>query len=210
MRRLAVLTLVTTISLTLVLYRHKAVAQEGSGSSRAAPQRVIRPPTPEEFYQTFWAFVTKPESSYKKWGALPTKQDLHEAPEPHGEFVRIFANKTAVEKPDSVPLGSILIMESYGKDKKKLKEVTVMYRSKGVDAQHNDWYWLKYMPDGSIARTSDKDGKKPMAGKVAACIECHAKAGGKDYVYSNDPVEKPEEKPEDQPAEKSTEKPEDK
>ena len=68
-----------------------------------------------------------------------------------------------------------------------MKDITVMYRSKGADPQHGDWYWLKYLPDGSIARTPEKEGKKAIAGKVASCIECHSKAGGKDLVYSNDP-----------------------
>jgi len=69
-----------------------------------------------------------------------------------------------------------------------------MYRSKGADPQHNDWYWLKYLPNGSIARTSEKEGKKPIAGKVASCIDCHSKAAGKDLAYSNDPATKAEEK----------------
>ena len=49
-------------------------------------------------------------------------------------------------------------------------------------------------PDGSIARTSDKEGKKPIAGVVASCIDCHSKAGGRDLVYSNDPENKAAEK----------------
>jgi hypothetical protein len=166
---------------------------QGSGSSRAAPPRTTRPPTPEEFYQSFWKYLNKPDASYKKWGSLPGKSGLREGPESHGDFLQTYANKTATDKPDILPYGSILVTENYDKDK-KLKDITVMYRSKGADAEHGDWYWLKYRPDGSIARTSEKEGKKAIAGKVSSCIECHSKAGGKDLVYSNEPEEKPVEK----------------
>jgi hypothetical protein len=30
-----------------------------------------------------------------------------------------------------------------------------------------------------------------MAGKVASCIDCHAKAGGSDFVFSNDAEPEP-------------------
>ena len=171
--------------------RGSTSAQEGSGSSRASPQRATRPMTPDEFYQSFWKFINKQDAPYKKWETLAGKKGLRESKEPHGDFVQMFANKIATDKPDTLPYGSILVTENYDKDK-KLIDITVMYRSKGADPQHGDWYWLKYRPDGSIARTSEKEGKKAIAGKVASCIDCHSKAGTKDLVYSNDPEEKSE------------------
>jgi len=167
-------------------FRQLSFAQEGSGSSRAAPPRATRPPTPDEFYSSFWKYLNKPESPYKKWDSLPGKKELHEGVTPHGEFVRTYANKTAAGDPKALPYGSVLVTENYDKDEKTLKDITVMYRSKGTDPQHGDWYWLKYLPDGTIARTAEKEGKKAVAGKVSSCIECHSKAGGKDLVYSND------------------------
>jgi hypothetical protein len=174
--------------------RQTTSAQEGSGSSRSSPQRTTRPMTPDEFYEAFWKHLNKQENPYKKWGSLPGKKDLREGQSPHGEFVRSYANKTAIDGPETLPYGSILVTENYDADKKTLKAITVMYRSKGTDPQHGDWYWLKYLPDGSIARTPDKEGKKPIAGKVASCIECHSKAAGKDLVYSNDPEKEAAEK----------------
>jgi hypothetical protein len=166
---------------------------QGSGSSRAAPPRATRPPTPEEFYQSFWKHLNKQDAPYKKWGSLPGKTGVREGTEAHGDFLQTLANKTAMDKPDTLPYGSILVTENYDKDK-KLKDISVMYRSKGADPQHGDWYWLKYRPDGSIARTSEKEGQKAIAGKVASCVECHSKAEGKDLVYSNDPEKGTEEK----------------
>ena len=166
---------------------------QGSGSSRAAPPRATRPPTPEEFYQSFWKYLNKQDAPYKKWGSLPGKSGVRAGTESHGESMQTFANKTAIDKADTLPYGSILVTENYDQDK-KLKDITVMYRSKGADPQHGDWYWLKYLPDGSIARTSEKEGKKAIAGKVSSCIECHSKAVGRDLVFSNDPEEKADEK----------------
>lgn len=194
MQRLKMAISCLIVGAACLLIRQSTSAQEGSGSSRTSPQRATRPMTPDEFYQSFWKHLTKPESSYKKWGSLTEKKGLRASQDPHGEFVQTFANKIAIEGHTSLPNGAVLVAENYDKDK-KLRDISVMYRSKGADPQHNDWYWLKYLPDGSIARTSEKEGKKPMAGKVAtSCIECHSKAAGKDFVYSNDPQEQADEK----------------
>lgn len=190
MRRLTIAAACLIACGVFLLLRQPTSAQEGSGSSRAAPPRATRPPTPDEFYASFWKHLNKPETPYRKWESLPGKKDLREGAAPHGEFVRTYANKTASGDPKSLPYGSILVAENYDKDKKTLRDVSVMYRSKGADPQHGDWYWLKYLPDGSIARTPEKEGKKAIAGKVASCIECHSKAEGKDLVYSNDPEKK--------------------
>jgi len=176
----------------VLFLRQSTLAQEGSGSSRASPPRATRPMTPDEFYQAFWKFINKQDAPYKKWGALPGKKGLRDSKEPHGDSIQTFANKIATDSPATLPYGSILVTENYDKDK-KLTDITVMYRSKGSDPQHGDWYWLKYLPNGSIARTAEKE-KKAIAGKVASCIDCHSKAAGRDLVYSNDPEEKADEK----------------
>jgi hypothetical protein len=177
-------------SIAVLFWLASPAAPQGSGSSRSAPERATRPQTPDEFYASFWKHLNKQDSPYKKWESLPGKSDLRESAPPHGDFVRTYANKTATGDPKALRYGSILVAENYDKDKKTLRDITVMYRAKGTDPQHGDWYWLKYLPDGSIARTPEKEGKKAIAGKVASCIECHAKAEGKDLVYSNDPDKK--------------------
>jgi hypothetical protein len=166
---------------------------QGSGSSRASPPRETRPPTPEEFHVGFWKYLNRTESPYKKWAGLPGKSGMQKGEDPHGEFTKTYLNKVVADDFDRLPLGAIVVTENYEKDKKTLKDITVMYRSKGADPKHNDWYWLKYLPNGSIARTSEKEGKKPIAGKVASCIDCHTKAGGSDFLFSNDA--EPEPKP---------------
>jgi hypothetical protein len=159
---------------------------QGSGSSRAAPPRATRPPTPEEFYQNFWKHLNRKEAPYTKWSGFAGKEGLQKGESPHGAITKTFINKTAADDPQKLPYGAILVTENYADDEKTLQNITVMYRYKGSDPKHNDWYWLQYQPGGTIARTSEKEGKKAIAGKVVSCIDCHTRAGGADYVFSND------------------------
>jgi hypothetical protein len=172
---------------TLVVLSFQSPARpQGSGSSRAAPPRATRPPTPEEFYQSFWKHLNRKESPYTQWSGFAGKEGMQKGESPHGTFTKTFINKTAADDPQKLPYGAILVTENYADDEKTLQNITVMYRYKGSDPKHNDWYWLKYQPDGTIARTPEKEGKKAIAGKVASCIDCHTRAGGADFVFSND------------------------
>jgi len=67
-------------------------------------------------------------------------------------------------------------------------DVTVMYKREGYDLDNNDWFWAKYLPDGSLVK--DPRGMQ-LAGRVAkgtdaGCIACHTAAPGGDLVFSND------------------------
>ena len=81
-----------------------------------------------------------------------------------------YVNKTAYSGLKSgakeLPKGSILIKENYKPDK-TLAAITVM--DKTGDGK-DDWYWVKYMPDGSVAKKGDMS----LAGKPGGCIGCHA------------------------------------
>ena len=69
-----------------------------------------------------------------------------------------------------------------------LKAVTVMFqREAGYDEDNNNWFWAKYLPDGSL----DKNPKgMSLAGRVAkgapkGCIACHSAAPGGDHRFNN-------------------------
>ncbi len=69
-----------------------------------------------------------------------------------------------------------------------LAAVTIMYQRAGYDPDNNDWFWAKYLPDGSL----DKNPKgMQLAGRVAkgnteaGCIACHSAAPGGDMVFTN-------------------------
>jgi len=70
-----------------------------------------------------------------------------------------------------------------------LASVTVMYRREaGYDPDHQNWFWAKYAPDGSLM-TNPKG--MALAGRVAkgkpkGCIACHQAAPGGDYIFTHD------------------------
>jgi hypothetical protein len=74
---------------------------------------------------------------------------------------------------------------------KHLGAVTVMFkREDGYDADNQNWFWAKYLPDGSL----DKNPKgMQLAGRVAkgadaGCIACHSTAEGDDYLFTSNGV----------------------
>jgi hypothetical protein len=101
---------------------------------------------------------------------------------PHGAFLKLYANRVAAGAPRELPHGSILVKENYGPDRQTLMAITVMYRSKGFDPEHHDWYWVKYEPDGRVSQMAGM----PVRGKVSMCLECHGGAGGGDFAFTND------------------------
>lgn len=65
-----------------------------------------------------------------------------------------------------------------------LVAVTVMFkREAGYNSDANDWFWAKFLPDGSLDRTPQDT---PMAGRVQGCIRCHGDASGDDFVFMHD------------------------
>jgi len=180
-----------------------AMAQ-GSGSSRTAPRRsspsnrsnqavpaARRPTTAAEFAASFWNYMNNAKSPYSRWGspgktrrqAGPggTQSDLH-----HSEIGKTYLNQIANTNLQTVPLKSVFVRESYAEDGQTLKNITVMYRSKGIDPNNGDWYWIEYLPDGRLATTSPEQGNRPIAGRVQSCVECHRQAVGNDFVFLND------------------------
>ncbi|HUY31980.1 MAG TPA: cytochrome P460 family protein [Pirellulales bacterium] len=175
-----------SLAATLLFVFSSSAWPQGSGSSRLRPPSKPRPKTPAEFHREFWQFLTRGKTPYKQWAAWPDSAEPRAGEAPHGAFVKTYANAVAVKNPNAPAHGSILVQEEFDEDQKTLTSVSVMYRVKGSDPQHFDWYWLRYLPNGAVAKQPAGKAGKPIAGKVTSCIECHAKAGGADWVYSND------------------------
>jgi hypothetical protein len=114
---------------------------------------------------------------YENWQLFPGTSRLHEGMEPHGAYLTTFVNDKALEaihsKTPMLPAGSIVVKENYTNDK-KLAAVTAIYKISNFDPEVNDWYWLKYTPDGTIA----------AKGKVDGCISCHVRAKSSDWLFS--------------------------
>ena len=65
-----------------------------------------------------------------------------------------------------------------------LAEVTIMFRrADGYAPQSGNWFWAKYLPDGSLDQAPDET---PLAGRVTGCIQCHQSAPGEDQLFTTD------------------------
>lgn len=159
----------------------QVAAQSGSraGSGRRAVDN--RP-----FEAKFWDFLVS--AKYVNWAPVPGKtDDLYEGSSPHGAFLKMYLNRTAAGRPKELPNGSIIVKENYGPDGKTLMAITVMYRSKGYNPEAGDWYWIKYNPNGTVAKAPPEMRSMPLAGKPMGCIKCHGEgAAGKDFAFFND------------------------
>lgn len=118
----------------------------------------------------------------------------YEGVDPHGKMLETFYTKGTLNG----HTGDLVIKRNYGPEGveaeqvlndpgKHLGAVTVMFkREDGYDADNANWFWAKYLPDGSL----DKNPKGMMlAGRVAkgadkGCIACHVNADGDDYLFT--------------------------
>lgn len=113
---------------------------------------------------------------------------------PHGKMLETFYTTATIGD----YTGRLVIKRNYGPEGveadqilaepgKHLGSITVMFqREAGYDADNANWFWVKYLPDGTL----DKNPKgMALAGRVAkgaskGCIACHSLAG--DYLYTTD------------------------
>lgn len=106
---------------------------------------------------------------------------------PHGMMLETFYTTATVNGHE----GSLIVKRNYGPEGVSVDEVlgdpdthlaavTVMFqREAGYDSDNRDWFWVKYLPDGSLDK--NPTGMR-LAGRVgkgadAGCIACHAGAG---------------------------------
>ncbi|MBL8820441.1 MAG: cytochrome P460 family protein [Planctomyces sp.] len=123
------------------------------------------------------------QAQYRNWAPpAGVTGEAYAGQSPHGDMVKLYANRTAVATADSLPVGSMIVKENFGPDGTTLMAVTLMYRVEGFDPEHGDWYWAKYEADGQVSRM---DGMA-VAGTVGMCIDCHSSAAGNDYSFAND------------------------
>lgn len=128
--------------------------------------------------ENYWA-------NWKKW---PDKEVFYKGREPHGALLTTYVNdaalKTIINKKGPMPSGATIITENYTPDK-TLDSITVMHKIEGFNPKVNDWFWVKFGPDGKIV-TAEKYGQTLiLAGKVAACIECHGGQTANDYIFTS-------------------------
>lgn len=122
----------------------------------------------------------------------------YEGIDPHGMMLETFYSSATIDG----HTGDLIVKRNYGPEgvsedevlmdpEKHLGAVTVMFRREaGYDEDTQNWFWAKFLPDGSL----DKNPKGMMlAGKIAkgmdaGCIACHTGAPGEDFVFTSDAI----------------------
>ncbi len=122
----------------------------------------------------------------------------YEGGPPHGMMLETFYT-TATLNGHS---GQLVVKRNYGPEGvmaddvlmdpgTHLAAVTVMFkREDGYDADNQNWFWAKYLPDGTLDKTPTG---MQLAGRVAkgadtGCIACHSSADGDDYLFTSNGV----------------------
>ncbi|NIM49006.1 MAG: hypothetical protein GTN62_04150 [Gemmatimonadales bacterium] len=112
------------------------------------------------------------------WTLWPDKGQLYQGTEPHGMLLTTYLNELALDaltnKAGTMPAGAIVVKENYMPDS-ALAAVTVMYKAAvGYNPEHNDWFFLKRLADGTVE----------ASGRVAGCQGCHAGVAANDYLFT--------------------------
>lgn len=117
--------------------------------------------------------------------------------EPHGMMLETFYSEATVDG----HTGVLVVKRNYGPEgvtedeviadpAGHLAAVTIMFRREaGFDPDNQDWFWVKYLPDGSLDKNPDG---VELAGRVAkgadqGCIACHS--GEDDYLFTTDAIQ---------------------
>ncbi len=120
----------------------------------------------------------------------------YEGTDPHGALLETFYSDATIDG----HTGTLVVKRNYGPAGVEIDQViadpaghlgavTVMFRREaGYDADNQDWFWVKFLPDGTL----DKNPKgMSLAGRVAkgadaGCIACHS--GEDDYLFTTDAI----------------------
>ena len=156
----------------LVIPMFAASAGEGGGAVLPAPAG-----------KDLWNYLTKVDyrESFSLW---PGRGKLYKGTEPHGMLLTTYVNKTALEaiqeKKGTMPAGAIVVKENYKPDK-KLAAITVMYKVADYNPDHNDWFFTKHLPDGTLDKMPNG---MAMEGKLPGCQGCHSARRDNDYLFT--------------------------
>ena len=109
----------------------------------AASAQSARSTKDASFEDQFWKYIVG--NNYKNWSpGFSGSAGFYKGDNPHGEYLKIYVNRTAAGNVDDLALGSVVILENYRKDQ-SLKTISVMYRTTGFNPAANDWYWIEYL-----------------------------------------------------------------
>ena len=118
------------------------------------------------------------QTSWRRWPGLGEKYPSTGA---HTVLLTTYLNPPAraavVGKEGAMPPNSIIVKESYT-EAGEFRNITVMYKVAGYHPEHNDWFWLKVLDDGTV----------DQEGKPEGCFVCHSEMKSNDYIFIGGPT----------------------
>lgn len=173
----------TTLTLAFILGASSAMAQDMPmpfGSEADA-----------EYAQLIWEVM----QASRLAGPGMIRHTPYEGTDPHGMMLETFYTTATING----HTGDLVVKRNFGPEGVSADEVladpdghlgayTVMFRREaGYDPEDKDWFWVKYLPDGSLDKMPNG---MPMAGQLVkgmdeGCIACH-QGGGEDLVFTSD------------------------
>ena len=136
------------------------------------------------YHAELWTWLQ--QNNYKHWSDVaPGNGDFRPSSSPHGDFVKLYVNRSTASQAEDPVDGSVLVLENYNENH-RLISINVMQRAAGFDPLRGNWYYATFLPGGQVAKARGKTGEVAFAGKVSSCIECHRKAWDDDFVFFND------------------------
>lgn len=154
---------------------------EAEGGETTAREATESPATagPATEPDALWSHLQT--ESYRDWTLWPGTTEKYTGTDPHGALLTTYLNETAEGAlsgdAGEMPPGAIIVKENYMPDS-TLAAITTMYKVEEYNPDAGNWYWVKYLPDGSV----DNDGA--AAGMVPGCIQCHSARADNDYIYT--------------------------
>lgn len=175
-------------ALAIVLAVVVAAAVSASGLARTAPENPAALQSsgaqPDTTGAAIWAHL-QAEHYASTWALWPGKDRLYEGQEPHGMRLTTYVNDIAARAlasgADEMPDGAIIVKENLTPDS-TLAAITVMYKRRGYNSQHADWFFSKHLPSGELDRAPN--GMR-LAGRVPGCQACHSAKKDNDYIYTS-------------------------
>jgi len=119
---------------------------------------------------------------------------------PHGMILELTSDNVKVDR----HVGFAVVKKNYNGEgvsvdavkrnrQQYLSSITVMYqREPHYDDDNQNWFWVKYQPDGTLFEKNIQGNSVALAGRLLkgntpdqnrGCIYCHSSAGGGDYIF---------------------------
>lgn len=179
----------TTVAPGMVALLLLASACDGSDDemSESAPatspetqSEAVRSATqlPDTTGDAVWEMLTA-ERFQDNWTLWPGMGELYTGNEPHGMLLTTYLNDVALEalesRAGSMPIGAVLVKENYMPDSTLAATTVMVKRDVAYNPEHNGWWWLKRLADGT----------NEVEGRGAGCQSCHGgQAADNDYVVT--------------------------